>query len=358
MKQKYYIIAIIIVILSICLFQSCDKDCPICPKDDTGEPGNYRLYTINGHNNFTLYAIDIPADTIVDSVALNHGFYNCFLTPDGNRLLVTNVDTRQMEVYNTADLSHLETLADQYGEYYFDKTDNIGIYYSLLNEKLFFIDPVTLTPLDSINRSISDGYLDTVTNLFVAPSLEVRNIIYLIDCDTRTIDSVDAGHFVYYLAYNWLTDEIYFHGTQGDYGGFYCYDVTSDSITLTITTTAPFGGVSISPDGTKVYMTDGGDGWHFIYPRGDIWVLNAEIHELIELIPPYIIPPGDRISYPLFGRIFITPDGRRAYVGESWNNNAYTPLAVVDLQEGKIIRGLFNNEEFSSGAIAIGPVPD
>ncbi len=358
MRHKFYKMAILVVILSICLFQSCDKDCPICPNEDIGEPGNYRLYTINGHNTFTLYAIDIPADTIVDSVALGHGFYNCFLTPDGDRLLVTNWDTRQMEVYNTVDLSHLETLTDQYGDYYFDKTDNIGIYYSVVNKKIFFIDPATLTPLDSIPRSIGDGFLDTVTNLFIAPKFNT-NIVYLIDCNSRTlIDSLDMGHLVYNLAYNWLTDDIYFHGKQDDYGGFYCYDMASDSITLAITTTAPFGGVTISPDGTKIYMTDGGDGWHFIYPRGDIGVLNAETHELIELIPPYIIPPGDRISYPLFGRIFITPDGQRAYVGESWNNNAYTPIAVVDLRKGKIIKGLFNDVDFSSGAIAIGPVPE
>ncbi len=114
MKQKYIIMAIIVAILSICLFQSCDKDCPVCPKDDTGEPDNYRLYVINEWYN-TLISIDTPADTVIDSISLGYNSYGLYLTPDGNKLLVGNGDTRQMEVYNTTDLSHIESI-DQYGD--------------------------------------------------------------------------------------------------------------------------------------------------------------------------------------------------------------------------------------------------
>ena len=357
MKQKYYIMAIIIVILSICLFQSCDKDCPVCPKDDTGEAGNYRLYVINGWSN-TLISIDTPADTVIDSVSLGYNSYGLYVTPDGNGLLVGNGDTRQMEVYNTTDLSHIESI-DQYGDYYFDKTDNIGIYYSIMTEKLFFIDIATLVPYDSIPCNIYNGFFDTVTNIFISPKVESTNIVYLIDCNSRTLtDSIDLGYYCWDLAYNCKTDEIYFHGSPGLGSAFFAYDLVSKSATFAINTISPLGSVSISLDGSKVYMSDGGDGLHSEYPRGDIWVINSETHEIIDLIPPYIFPPGDKIDIPLFGDIRITPDGKRAYIGTSGNNNGYVPVAVVDLKKNRIINGIFQDEKFWAKDIILGPVPE
>ncbi len=355
MRFNFYKMAILIAILSICLFQSCDKDCPVCPKDDTSEPDNYRLYVINEWYN-TLISIDTPADTVIDSVALNYESFGLYLTPDGNRLLVGNGDTKQMEIYNAADLSHIESI-NQYGDYYFDKTDNIGIYYSVMNEAIFFIDPNTLSPLDSISRSIYGGFLDTVTNLFIAPKLESRNIVYLIDCNTRMLtDSIDLGYLSWDLVYSWQTDEIYFHSRPGAASAFLVYDLELDSITLAISTVSPLGGVTISPDGSNVFMTDGGDGLHSYYPRGDIWVLDTETHELADLIPPYIFPSGEKISFPTFGEIIIAPDNRRMYIGANATTAGYIPVAVVDLQKRRIIDGMLINENLWAKDMVIGPV--
>ncbi len=356
MKQRYYLLFILIIILSISLFQSCEKDCPVCP-EEPGEPGNYRLYVINEWFN-TLISIDTPADTVVDSVSLDYESIGLYLTPDGDRLLVGNGDTKQMEVYNTSDLSHIETI-DQYGDYYFDNTDNIGLYYSILNDNLYFIDPITLLPFDSISYEINEGFLDTVTNQFVAPKSGSTNIIYFVDCDIRTLtDSIDLGLYARNIVYSWKTEEIYFHGSPGLGSAFFAYDLALDSLTLAITTVNWVGGVTISPDGSSIFMTDGGDGLHFEYPRGDIWVIKAENHELVDLIPPYIFPLGEKIPLPTFGNIVITPDETRAYVGASTSTNGYQPIAVVDLYDGRIINGIFKNNNFWAKDIILGPVTD
>ncbi|MCP4705341.1 MAG: hypothetical protein GY865_12085, partial [candidate division Zixibacteria bacterium] len=98
MKSKYYLFFILIIILSISLFQSCDKDCPICPEDNTGELGNYRLYVLDSYNQYLL-SIDTPADTIIDSTRIDYFANDLFITPDGERLLVRG---DKLHIYNTS----------------------------------------------------------------------------------------------------------------------------------------------------------------------------------------------------------------------------------------------------------------
>ena len=356
-KRISYISSIFLIVLFVGVFQSCDRDCPTCPDDNPPEPGNYRLYVINEWYN-TLISIDTPADTVIDSISLDYESFGLYLTPDGNRLLVGNGDAQEMEVYSAADLSHIETI-DQYGDYYFDKTDNIGIYYAGLMEKIYFIDPYTLVPFDSISRGIFGGSLDTATNLFIANKSVSTNIIYFIDCDSRALtDSIDLGLYAWDLAYSWATNEIYFHGSPGLGSAFFAYDLNLDSITLAIGTINSTGSIAISPDGSQVYMNDGGDGMHFEYPRGDIWVIGTGSHELVELIPPFIFPSGESISLPTFGDIILSPDDTRAYIAANGTTNGYQPIAVVDLSAGKIINGILNDENFWAKDIVLGPVPD
>jgi len=71
MKQKLFVLIAVFAVLAIGVFLSCDKDCPVCPEDNTGEPGNYRLYVLDTYNRFIL-SIDTPADTIVDSTRIDY----------------------------------------------------------------------------------------------------------------------------------------------------------------------------------------------------------------------------------------------------------------------------------------------
>jgi hypothetical protein len=98
---------------------------------------------------YKLISIDVPADTIVDSTSAEYETFGIFLTPDGERLLVPNIQAMKTEVYSTRNLSHIGTI-DKYGDYYFDGADNIAIYNGLQEEEIYFIDPMTLTAYDPL----------------------------------------------------------------------------------------------------------------------------------------------------------------------------------------------------------------
>ncbi len=363
MKQKYYIMAIIIAILSICLFQSCDKDCPVCP-EEPGEPGNYRLYVFDSYNQLIM-SIDTPADTIVDSTRIDYYGAYIFVTPDSKRLLVMRFDHdngHKMEVYNTSDLSHIETL-EQYGFYYFNGGDNYGIWNNF--KKVFFINPADLTPFDSIDFNLPSGeglglgYLDTTSNqYFVATSKlpDDKQIIYQVDCHSRSVkDSVIIpGSGIGPLAYNGFTNDLYFLANTMAGGLFYQYDLNGDSVISTTFISHSTGSIAVSPDGRQIYMTDGGHGMLGIEPLYPIWVFDAITHQ-----PTHWIAPYDSSGWvdALFGQIILTPDNRRAYLAGNSSSGGGTPVAVIDLQQYRIIKAIRPYNVFDAASIALGPIP-
>jgi hypothetical protein len=353
MKERFIKPAVLILLaVSACLFQSCCKDCPTAPQPPP--LGEYRLYAYDNLSQLIM-AFDTPADTLVDSVRIDYYSYRIFLTPDEDRLLVPHRDNRCTEIYRASDLSHIGSIA-QHGDYYFDKTDNIAVFYGL-DSTIYFIDPVSLTPFDSITGFplLGDFYIDTVSNFLYCPAY-LENWIYIIDYNNRLLaDSVDVGGHAYSVIYSRLTNEFYFHTKITPVSGFYRFDIDTDSLHLITYTTSPFGSVSLSPDVGTVYMTDGGHGFFGIEPRGDVWVYDPFEHKVITIIPPTpfldISDPGSKC----FGTILITPDNRRAYVGGNPNSAGGVPLAVVDLASNRMIHKIKPYSYFYAISIALGP---
>jgi hypothetical protein len=261
----------------------------------------------------------------------------------------------KIEVYNTSDLSHIETLT-RYGIYYFDGQDNYGI--CKASDDVFFIDPTNLTAIDSISLVSKAGYLDTTTNSFFALSsvTDSTYAVYQIDCISRSV--IDTMYppccgSITVLAYNWLTHDLYFLAL-GSY--FHQYDIDSDSIVNTTYIKRPNGSVSVSPDGRRVYMTDGGHAMFGEIPAVEIWVFDALTHRPIDWIPPYDTSTGQTIL-PFFGQIIITPDNRRAYIGAA-NSSIGNPVAVADLHSNLIIKTISPYYGFTACFLAVGPVPE
>jgi hypothetical protein len=361
MRKRFIDLAVLILLaVSACLYQSCCKDCPIAPQPL--EWGNYRLYAHDMYLNL-LVSIDTPADTLVDSVRLNYDCHRIFITPDGERILAPRndgPDNKSTEIYRASDLSHIETI-NLYGDYYFDKTDNIGINYSK-DSSVYFIDPESLTPIDSISGlpNLGDFYLDTTSNLLYSP-VDLDNWVYIIDCNNRILtDSINIGGFVYSPVYSRLTNEIYF---LSDYHlldampGLYCYEIDNDTIRKIANTYGRYGSISLSPDGTILYMTDGGDVTGGYVPRGNIWVYNVYNRQVDEIISPVPFLETPAVP-PIFGQILITPDNSRAYIGSNFNNTiGPVPVAEVDLSESKMTRKMLDGIQYGATSIAIGPVP-
>jgi len=314
-------------------------------------------------------SIDTPADTIVDSVRIDYYGVDIFITPDGKRLLAMRYDYdngHKMEVFNTSDLSHIGTL-EQYGCYHFDGADNYGILNNFT--KIYFINPSDLIPLDSVDfnlppeENLRDGYLDTISNqYFVTTSIlaDTTCIIYQIDCNSRTvIDSIKSSRYwgsIGPLAYNWLTNDLYFMTIFYDGAYFRQYDLAGDSLINSMSISHITGSISVSFDGKKVYMTDGGDGFHGLLPLHPIWVFDAFTHQ-----PAYWITPWDtsgRWVGDLFGQIILTPDNRRAYLAGNPNSAGGTAVTVMDLRQNRILKVIEPFDVPDAFRIALGPVPD
>ena len=363
MRQKLIILASLIGICGFFIYLSCCDDCPTCPADPVTELGNYRLYAVDGLFQF-LMSVDVPADTIVDSIRLDYYPSEVFVTPDGSKLIVMGGGGL---VYNTSDLSLVETSIGG-GYYYFDGSDNYGV---LTAQNLYFIDPVSLTPFDSVEHlgyvlesdNLGQYFLDTLTDRFFETVFRLEdstNAVYKFDCQTRTlIDSIifapNLGKFLN-IAYNWLTNDLYIISSYGSYYSlFYQYDMDADSIVSTspIMLRWATGSIAVSPDGTRVYMTDGGHGMFGEYPIHPIWVIDALTHQPISWIPPY---DSTGIVRPYFGQIVLTADDRWAYIGSNSSSGGGVPIVVVDRQENKIVRQISPYPAFDS-RIAIGPIP-
>jgi DNA-binding beta-propeller fold protein YncE len=348
---------------------TCDEDCPVCPKEPEPVPVEpHRVYVYDALSQF-ICSIDAPADTIVDSIRIDYYGYGIFLTPDEERLLVTKLDGFTMEIYSTEDLSYLGS-NNQYGDYYFDPKGAYGIWSSFGNKRLYFIDPVTLVPFDSLPFCCYGGFLDTVNHLFfgsgihidsVGSSIDYR-IVYEIDCLSRSLvhsfnlyDQYESRTFpALEVAYNYLTGDFYCQGWFQPYWSFfYQYSIAGDSVIARWRLSAASGDIAVSPDGLSVYVTDGGNTTSDIYPRGDIYVFDAHSHALYDIIPPYDYSSG-QIGAPFFGLCKISPDGRRAYLGSLSNNLGGVPLYIVDVSQNKIIKTIRPFSIFDVAAIAIG----
>jgi hypothetical protein len=309
-------------------------------------------------------SVDIPTDTIVDSIRLDYTAHEIFATPDGSKLLVTGNGTH---VYNTSDLSPIE-IPVKSGYYYFDGSDNYGV---LIAGKIYFIDPINLVPYDSVenpanitNLYLDQYYLDTVTDRFFESVFtlgDTLNVVYRFDCKTRTlVDSIvfppHLGQFCS-IAYNWLTNDLYIiSGHPSGYSLFYQFDLDDDSIIvnpLPFVLARPYGSIAISPDGRVVYMIDSGHGMFGEFPIHPIWVIDALTHQPISWIPPY---DSSGFTNEFFGQIILTPDNRWAYIGSNASSGGGVPIVVVDRQENRIVRRISPYLGFSP-RIAMGPVP-
>ncbi len=362
MKYFRLLTGIILMMISMIIWASCDNDCPTCPKEpQPPSAGHYRLYAFNGMSaNGLLMSIDVPADTIVDSVRLDYSGADIFVTPDGQRLLVMRIynSTTAMEIYRTSDLAHLGT-SDQYGYYYFDGGDNYAIF---AGSSVCFIDPATLVPIDTVIQADMTGYLDTVANQFFVEGANAT--IYKIDCQTRSIiDSFPNmyGGNIMDLAYNRLTNDIYYF-TQVNYylTKFVQYSCDLDSVMSVTFLSGWSGDIALSPDCKRVYVTDGGNGMLGVMPPGQIWVFDAMTHNVLAWIPNYNATTG-KVIPSLFGQFLITPDNQRAYIGEPWGGGGASPVPVVDLNTNRIIKTIVpDTQSFEMGAtfLVLGKAPE
>jgi hypothetical protein len=341
MRKIFRTACLTIVVLFGFVALTCDEDCPVCPKEPEPAPeGNYRLYTYDSYKNI-LFSFDIPADTIVDSVTPDYGRieipFDLDITPDGNRLLLSDYYAANTKILRASNLTVEQTI-QRIGQYIFDPKGN---YLLCSAAGLTFLDPVTFAPLDSLPLGIRQDFLDTVNNWFFGADRDSM-WFYRVDClshsliDTIKIRLPGGGTVgIHEFAYNWLTNDLYFHAKTIGAAYFLQYSLDSDSLVSSTWIRGPFGGVAISPDGKSVYMVDGGNAGWGIIPDGYVWIFDAITREVRDLIAPYVYPDG-LLRGAAFGSIVPTPDSRRLYIGMNTNGFSLLPIVEVDLLEKKM----------------------
>jgi len=354
MESKYYfLIPAIFIFASLC-FLSCDEDCPNCPEGIAPQPPiSHRIYAFDDMNGFIM-SVDYPADTIVDSIRVDFYGWGIFITPDGERLLVTNSSgSHTMEIYRTADLSHIGSL-NQFGDYFFDGGDDYGIWLPLTGNKFYFIDGASLLPTGAINRPAYYGFLDTLSNTFFALSANDGRIIYRVDCDLRKIaDSIvmPVGvslDFVYSRAAN----SIFFFGGKW----LLAYGLEDHEIDTLDNDYYFYKSLGISSDGKLLCVTDGGDALFGYSPVNDMVFYDAVTRELMPTFAQDFSFFGQLLPY-FFGKPLFAPDNSLVFVGSFPGSGGCTPLCFVD-PEGPVITDVISPFEcFDATAIALGPIP-
>jgi YVTN family beta-propeller protein len=95
-----------------------------------------------------------------------------------------------------------------------------------------------------------------------------------------------------------------------------------DTATNTVIATIPVGtdprAVAVSPDGSRVYVTNA----NHSQPAGTVSVIDGETNTAIATIPVGNTPVG----------VSVTPDGSRVYVA-----NAFSPVSVIDAVKNKVV---------------------
>lgn len=317
-------------------FLACCDDCPNCPGDNPPEAGDYYLIGYDITQQIVVL-IDIPADTIIDTIHCGFDSYDMVAHPDSDKFMMLNNTDGTIEVYETSTLEHLETI-NQFGIYYFDVDDGYGLWFSPQDSALYKINTSTLSPIDTISRIfISDSFLDTLHNRFYASKFE-EEWVYIIDCENMAkADSFRTESSVVEIAYSAATNQVFYISPSISGGELHRYNLSDSTDYFLEYLRTIAGGITITPDQKYILITDGADPLHGILSNPFIYIFNTESATLdvIAATPFIIYPPAGLM---IFGNIAVTSDSRRAYVSAvpSWYGGP-SPIGVIDIYSKKMI---------------------
>jgi len=370
MKQLRTFTILTAAILLLC--SNCCDDCPTCPDESDDKQQHYKMYVSawdNDAGRAMLLSIDIPADTIIDSVTLTaeqhklaadaaSTFYSLFtLTPDNKRILVSgNLILKTTLVFNTSDLSY-DTTLDFYGEFHFDRIRNIGLVNMI--DGLFKFSPDNFQFTDSLSKQFAYSQLDTANGIIylTGPLVgEDFSTVYRVDYLTMSlIDSVLIRDYLgnMIVIYEMLPipeyGRLYFYGSVGGPSYSFIYDLQNERMVSSTLHTTPFGNFVRSANGQTVYMSDPGN--EFLDIRGSylIWIYSVPDDQVTGA---YSTLTSDTLGTRFLDiqDMLLTPDGRYLYGGCGLKSG----LLRYDLETGASSNVFSKFYPLLPGAIAVG----
>jgi len=305
MRQKYYIMAIIIVILSICLFQSCEKDCPVCPESPVPESHYIYLSKFGDSFNTYVYIANSATNSLIDSFSVSSPIRDIAASSDGEYLainlatdsiLITRPQTA--EIVRSIYLPNLET----YGHPVFSNNGS-----SLL--------------ISSVNQQILSKY-DIVTGAVISDDSIYFNIQGIANTNfyictlafTTSMTISNDDNFLYLIS---RPDKVY------------KYDIINDSIldSVVIFSQAYYGDLIGTHDDKYLLITEVTNNIYYNSMLGIVAVVKIEDFTTLKRIDTWGITFEKPVFPSLLGRIEITPDGSRAI--SAYEDSLYATPPVI-----------------------------
>ncbi|MCK4631899.1 MAG: hypothetical protein KAT79_01445, partial [candidate division Zixibacteria bacterium] len=298
MKHLSIVISVAVV---VCLVACGCDDCPTCPEVPTETEKHYKVYVVvtDGiEHGVWLYTLDIPADTIIDSVSLNTNPIQIHATPSGEKLYMPNIGPYHTVVYNTSDLS-VDTTLDVIGDLFFDASRNLGILVDGYGVHVFDPDSYEFTGHVQFACNYAFECIDTINGLVYGS--EYDSVIHIIDyvnlevADSLVIGGVAVSSMLVVPEY----DRLYFLS-----GGAFIYDLIAREVIQVLPQTQPYGNFARSNDGKFVYKCDPGRLFSGQYGSNLIWVYSVPDDAVISYYSTIV--GGTSVDVAAMA---ITPDG-------------------------------------------------
>ncbi len=309
-----------------------DDDCPSCPEPTDGP--HYRMYVL-GHGK--LLMVDVPADTIIDSVDAIE-LATLEVNANHTKVFGLNAYNFNTDVYDAFTLEK-DTVLDYYGEYHVDRVRGVGLMIEdVAGGDLVKFDGVTFEELDRISGiGVWKGQIDTTNGILY--TVRADNISRLIRIDYTTMTILDSTDLVDSLGDSLRItqllpipkhDRLYAAGEP--FSIVFGFPLQSDTALFAVSMQVPrfpFCNLVFDPYRNRVYMGEPGMDFLDIPPAKGLYVFDVTTDQLYSVysttIPAYPVP---RRARPI--ELVMDSVGRYLYVVSA----GPFPLLRYDLETG------------------------
>ena len=307
-------------------------DCPTCPAPDTEE--HYRLYVAATGR---LLMVDVPADTIIDSVTLNSNPMMMTLNSDYSKVIMPMWNDEKTYVYDAFSLE-LDTTLDYWGDFHFDRQRNIGLFISAVGG-LIQLDGATLEETGALpDLWMNVGQIDTANGVFYSTPMESgrKDLLYRIDYITMTV--IDSVRLIDMYGNPLVPTRLLpLSGNDRLYmtvfpSTVFIYDLSGDSALYWASTgVARFPRCDLLYDHLRerVYFGEPGQEFMDISPAEGLFVFDVTGDSLEMMFPTRVAVSGTTLDAPIL-YLRMTPDQRYLYAAPEWNY----PILRYDLDKG------------------------
>ncbi|MCP4705027.1 MAG: WD40 repeat domain-containing protein [candidate division Zixibacteria bacterium] len=338
MRYKYIIYTALIVLIATCLFQSCDKDCPVCPEIQT--PGSYYVYFAdnNGIDTNYIWIADSKTDSIIDSIITSSFIQHIDVSSDGNYLIVTK-SSDSIIIYDlgTQDIVSRIYRSSVTGQdmTYIVGPENHILVNSHLDDNIQKYDILSGELIDEDTAFFSfNGKYNNSPYIYGTRFQYDYNLHYIFNYETmETIKQFAVirpdGSIPHAMKMALSADEKYFYFIIRP-DKIFKYEIATDSIidSLYIINGGYWGDLKCTPDGKYLLVSEVPHDGDMMGPYGTFLIVGLDKFSAYRRVSTFGIIPPDQVYPALIGEIVITPDASKSFVGKTQGFGSNQPISI------------------------------